>query len=101
MLRLKFIAAGAMLLLSISISHAAGDPKRGRELHSANCISCHAAMYGGDGTGIYVRSDRKMASLEALRQQVGRCKDALGVEWPADQVEDVISYLNRTFYKFE
>ncbi len=80
---------------------AAGDLARGKQLHSNNCISCHTAMYGGDGTAIYTRPDRKIESLDALRAQVSRCKDNLGIGWPEDQVEDVVTYLNSTFYNFE
>ncbi len=89
------------LILSSTQVLAAGDVQRGRDLHKDNCISCHANMLGGDGTGIYTRPDRKIESFEALNNQVKRCKTALGVEWPQHQIEDVIAYLNETFYKFE
>ena len=82
-------------------SYAAGDVKRGKDLHDENCITCHANAFGGDGTGIYTRADRKMESYEALNNQVKRCKTALGVSWPEHQIDDVIAYLNETFYKFK
>ncbi len=78
----------------------AADVQRGKELHNENCIRCHVSMVGGDGSGIYIREDRKMDSLAALNKQVRRCKTSLGVSWPDQQIEDVITYLNNTFYKF-
>lgn len=91
---------GASLALN-QISYAAGDIERGRKLHKENCISCHANAYGGDGTGIYTRADRKIESLDGLHTQVTRCKTALDVPWPEDQIEDVVTYLNKSFYKFD
>lgn len=85
---------------TVATAHAA-DIKRGQQLHDANCISCHASMMGGDGTSIYTRPDRRIGSLDRLRTQVTRCKDNLGMTWPEQDIEDVVSYLNASFYKFE
>lgn len=87
------------LLLTTSL-HAA-DLERGKDLHDGSCINCHASMLGGNGTGIYTRPDRRIESLTALQKQVQRCRDSLGMPWPSDQVDDVVYYLNKTFYKFE
>jgi len=95
----------ASILLLTTGTALAGDPERGRELHRENCIQCHASMqngiYGADGTGIYIRDNRRIESLEALYNQVRRCKTSLGVPWPESQIEDVVTYLNQNFYKFE
>jgi len=90
-----------LLLFTLSSVVHAADPQRGRELHKENCISCHASMMGGDGTGIYTRPDRRIESLDALYKQVRRCKTSLGVPWPEDQIDDVVAYLNQNFYKFK
>jgi hypothetical protein len=58
-------------------------------------------MFGGDGSGIYTRADRRVDSMAGLRQQIQRCKNSLGVSWPAEDIDSVIAYLNTTFYKFE
>ena len=84
----------------VSTTVFAADFTRGKELHQENCISCHVSIMGGDGSGIYTRSDRQIESLDMLRKQVKRCKTSLQEDWPEDQVEDVIYYLNQTFYKF-
>lgn len=92
-------------LLGVAASIAqpvlASDVARGKELHDANCIRCHASMFGGDGSGIYTRADRRVDSLVGLQQQIQRCKNSLGVSWPDDDIDSVVAYLNSTFYKFE
>lgn len=90
-----------VIFTGCSLLAHAGDAQRGKELHDENCTKCHISLVGGDGTGIYVREDRRMESYTALYNQVKRCKTSLGVPWPEHQIEDVITYLNTKFYKFE
>ncbi|HKK05630.1 MAG TPA: cytochrome c [Gammaproteobacteria bacterium] len=94
------LALGLSLSLIGTAAHAA-DVKRGKELHDQNCIQCHASIVGGNGTAIYTRPDRRIDSLAALNKQVHRCKNSLGVSWPEDQIQDVVAYLNHTFYHFK
>lgn len=98
-MRLQFFTI-VYLTLSIAGQLYAEDLKRGRALHQENCIQCHATMYGGDGTTIYIREDRRIDSLAALTNQVKRCKNGLGLPWPDDQAKDLTSYLNSSFYHF-
>ena len=79
----------------------AADIENGKSLHDANCINCHAQLLGGDGSAIYTREDRKMETFAALNKQVRRCRDSLGMPWPEEQIIDVITYLNDSFYKFK
>ena len=89
-----------LLIVTTSSTTMATSIESGRELHQENCISCHQAKMGGDGSGIYTREDRRIDSFAALNKQVRRCKTSLGVPWPEHQIKDVIEYLNTTFYKF-
>jgi len=91
------ILAGFLLIPTMAIAGI----ERGKELHDSNCISCHASMLCGDGTGIYVRENKKIGSHPALIKQVNRCRDSLGIEWPEEHVIDVVEYLNKNFYKYE
>lgn len=96
----------AILLLSLSsLATVAGaqaaDLQRGKSLHEQNCMSCHAGIMGGDANSIYTRPNRRINSYSGLLNQVSRCKDNLGVSWPAEEVEDVASYLNKEFYHFK
>lgn len=88
------------LLLGLAGTAPAADLDRGRSLHEENCTHCHISMMGGDGSGIYTRDDRRIESLPALRKQVNRCKDSLGAPWPPDQIDDLVYYLNQTYYHF-
>lgn len=98
----KFTSAFCLgLTIALVTTAQAADIKRGKELHDENCVKCHVSMVGGDGTGIYTREDRRIDSLEALNNQVRRCKTSLGVSWPDDQIDDVVAYLNHNFYKFK
>lgn len=83
----------------LSQSASAANPAHGKDLHDANCQSCHASLMGGDPDKIYTRSDRRVTTLSGLKNQVTRCKTTVGVAWPDDQVQDVVEYLNTHFYK--
>lgn len=95
-----FAACLALLTLAARPAHAA-DIARGKQLVNDNCIHCHASMFGGDGSAIYTRPDRRIHSLEQLSHQVHRCKTSLGVSWPEAQIADVVAYLNKTYYHFK
>lgn len=90
----------ALLFSALGSTAMAADIERGKSLHDDNCIECHVSIQGGDGSGIYTRSDRRIDSLPALRAQVNRCKNSMGVSWPVDQIDDVVAYLNSMYYKF-
>ena len=97
-LLLRLSLMSGFLFISLS---ANADIKNGKELHESNCTSCHISMQGGDGSGIYTRENSRMSSHSALKKQVKRCRDSLGVEWPEAHVADVVEYLNTSFYKFK
>lgn len=88
-------------MLASSQTLNAADISNGKSLHDDNCINCHASLLGGDGTSIYTRENRKMESYAALDKQVRRCRDSLGMSWPEEQIMDVITYLNESFYHFK
>jgi len=90
----------ALILTALANPVVASDINRGKSLHDDNCIECHVSIQGGDGSGIYTRPDRRIDSLPALSSQVNRCKNSMGVSWPQDQIDDVVAYLNKTYYKF-
>ncbi len=100
--RLRLLPVLALVLGFGAMGQAyATDISRGKQLVNENCIHCHASMFGGDGSAIYTRPDRRIHSLEQLNKQVHRCKNSLGVSWPEDQIADVVAYLNKTYYHFK
>ena len=97
---MKTLLSLAVLFTVLFSTAIASDVNRGKSLHDDNCIECHVSIQGGDGSGIYTRADRRIDSLPALRSQVHRCKNSMGVSWPEDQIDDVVTYLNSMYYKF-
>lgn len=97
-LLIRFSLLSSCIFISLSVN---ADIKNGKELHDSNCTSCHISMQGGDGSGIYTREHKRIESYPALIKQVKRCRDSLGVPWPEEHVNDVVEYLNSTFYKYK
>lgn len=89
------------LLLALWAPAQAADIKKGEQLVNTQCISCHAARFGNNGSEIYTRPDRRVTSLVGLKKQVIRCRDNLGLTWFDEDVDDVVAYLNKQFYKFK
>ena len=100
MMKLRLFAA-LVLGIVFSSSAVAADASRGEKLHNEQCTRCHAQMFGGNGDGIYTRSDRRVTSYEGLQKQVDRCKNNLSIVWFDEDVADVVEYLNNTFYHFK
>ncbi len=78
----------------------AADAQSGKNLHQENCIACHAAMTGGDGSVLYTRKDHRATSKETLAKQVNRCQSSLGLNWSTTQQQDVQQFLNDMFYNY-
>lgn len=99
---LTALFCGALLA---SAAHAApfakGDPKTGKALHDKACISCHVNMFGGDGSGIYTRADRKTRNAQQLAARVAGCNANTGAGWFPEDEAHVAAYLNQQYYKFK
>ena len=83
-------------LLSLAILAApayAADIENGADLHFTNCTGCH-------DESVYTRADRRVQSLDKLGGQVRFCKDSLELSWFDEDVDDVVEYLNETYYHF-
>jgi mono/diheme cytochrome c family protein len=70
--------------------------QHGKALHAKHCTGCH-------DSSVYTRPDRKMDSLDALKDRVELCENAAGVTrlWTKEDVSDVVAFLNANFYKFD
>ncbi len=97
---MRTLLTGIALLFAINTLYAA-DLKRGKALYEARCTSCHVQMFGGDGSKIHTRADRKMSSLSALGKQVRLCTSNLDISWYDDEIQDVIQHINASYYKFK
>ena len=99
---LTALICGALLA---SGAHAApfakGDPVKGKALHDKACVSCHAGMFGGDGSKIYTRADRKVKTPQQLSARIAACNANTGAGWFPQDEENVAAYLNQQYYKFK
>jgi mono/diheme cytochrome c family protein len=87
-----------LLLLPTAVT--AADAEKGKNLHAQHCVGCHAGLTAGEPDRLYTRSDRKVKTLDGLREQVRRCELNLGLKWFDEDIDSVTTYLNGTFYRF-
>lgn len=81
-----------LLLCAATLVHAAGDPVRGEKLH-ADCLGCH-------GTEVYLPPRAKAKTPAALKKEVVRWNDRMNPKFSSQDIEDIVAWLNRDFYKF-
>ena len=89
--RAALLAGCAALALSVTAA-AAGDPARGAKLHD-DCLGCH-------GTELYVPPRAKVKTLSALKKETEKWNDRMNPKFRKQEIEDLVAYLNATFYKF-
>ena len=82
-----------LLSLFIAAPAWAANIENGDDLHFENCTGCH-------DDSVYTRENRNVRDLTRLGQQVRFCKDTIGLTWFEDEVQDVVEYLNATYYHF-
>lgn len=102
-LRMLAVATGVGLAIIAAVhaqtSPTAADIAAGRALSDRDCVACHQQKFGAPDA-IYVRPDRKVASLAALRLQVARCNTELATQYFPDEEEQVTAFLNAAYYRF-
>jgi mono/diheme cytochrome c family protein len=91
-LALSLVVVATATLTACGEPAPKGDAERGAKLHEV-CLDCH-------GSGPYTRQDRKIASHDALRREVGRWGDYYNPALSEQDVDDLVAYLERDFYKF-
>jgi hypothetical protein len=84
------------VMIFLTSAHAAvpGDSAEGKRLHDANCKGCH-------DSSVYTRKDHKVRSLDALGEQVENCTHMAQKEFAPAEKQNIVKYLNETFYKFK
>lgn len=95
----RLLLTASLCIFSVGTLQAA-DAKRGETLHKDNCAACHINMTGGDGSILYTRNARRVTSLDKLGAQVRRCEANIGLGWWDEDIAEVITHLNTTYYKF-
>ena len=84
---------GLLAAVAAASTCAAGDPVRGEKLHQ-DCLGCH-------GTELYVPPRAKVKTLAALKRETERWNDRMNPRFSKQEVEDIVAWLNRDFYKFQ
>jgi hypothetical protein len=96
MIRIRYAASALVLAIALSPGARAvlpGNSTEGQRLHDTNCTGCH-------DTGVYVRKDRSVRSLDGLKQQLENCSHMAGKRFSAIETQNLIKYMNDTFYQF-
>lgn len=91
----RFVLIIAALSLAMaSILLYAQNEFDGKQLHDANCVSCHTP-------DIYTRDDRIVNNYRQLQERVKQCELANELIWFEEEADAVIAYLNTSFYHFD
>ena len=94
---MKTTALAVTLTLICSSTQAAllpGDAAKGKALHDKQCTACHDSK-------MYTRADRRVKTVEGLIGQVNSCVRQTGAKLDSKQIDDVVKYLDESFYKFK
>jgi mono/diheme cytochrome c family protein len=87
---------GIALFAAMNPAQAAllpGNAEAGKALHDRQCVACHDSR-------VYTRPNRSVKTIEGLMGRVRLCNQQLNANLGRDQLNDIVSYLNATFYKF-
>ena len=84
--------------LSIALAPGAraaleGNSAEGKRLHDASCTGCH-------DTQVYTRKERSVRSFDGLKQQLQNCSHMAGKQFSPIETQNLLKYLNDTFYQF-
>jgi len=86
----------AMTMGMLSMSSAvAQEPsvERGRALYENHCVVCHTV-------NVHARVNRLAVSRAEVREIVEKWQSQERLSWSAQEVDDVVKFLNRTRYQF-
>lgn len=101
---MKSFAVLILLCASFNVAaapFASGNVHSGEKLFTAlKCNSCHSNMFGGDGSAIFTRPNRKVHNDAQLLAQIGVCGGNVDKQFSAQEKQDIAAYLNR-YYQFK
>jgi mono/diheme cytochrome c family protein len=93
-LKLAAVAAALAGVLAFMVTLRAVEFDRGQALYENHCSACH------DPQSHVAGETRHVATLADLRARVAAWSVHSGLNWSAEDVNDVTDYLNRRFYQF-
>ncbi len=88
------LGIGLVLLVATSLPVRAENFARGQELFEHQCHGCHGDLF-------YAEKESKIKTLAELRQRITSWAVHSGTEWKKSEVDDVLHYMNKSFYHFK
>ena len=88
-------AASVLALLCLPLAAAAQEPERGRMLYDTYCGDCHYPRVHERS-----RETSRVKNLADLRDMVADRAMLTKYRFSLDEKEDVVQYLNASYYKF-
>jgi hypothetical protein len=82
-----------LVVTTASATPLPGDSANGKRLYDAHCTGCH-------DTSVLSRTDRAVQSFDALKEQLVSCSHMANAEFSANETQDLLKYLNDSFYNF-
>ncbi len=87
-------AAGVSTTTATTSTADVRDLERGRALYDNNCRVCHTAK-------VHRRVPQLPTNEDELRRLVLTWVRFEGMQWSKEDVDDVVFYVNRTYYQFD
>lgn len=84
----------AVISVSAQAAPLPGNAAEGKKLHDTTCLSCH-------NDGVYRRQDRRVTSLAGITEQITACGHQTDVTLGKKDIDNLVKYLNETYYKFK
>jgi cytochrome c553 len=84
----------AVISVAAQAATLPGDAANGKKLYDASCTSCH-------NDSVYTRKDHKIKNLKGLTEQIHNCEHMTDAKLSKAQVDDLVKYLNDSYYKFK
>ena len=89
-------------LLGVSLVYAdrqslTESEQKGKELHKNYCVFCHLLIVDETLQKVY----HSIEDYPGLEKKVLTCVNELGLHWDSDEVGNVTTYLNKTYYQFD
>ena len=81
------------LIMSLPAPALAQNFGRGQDLYKQHCESCHEDL-------LHTRN-KKIKNLDTLRRRIQDWASHTGNTWSYEEIEDVLYYLNKSFYGFD
>jgi len=91
---IALVAAGGLAGVAAAWGAEIPNAERGRALYENHCVVCHTAK-------VHRRVPPLPLGTSDLRYIVTLWASHEGVHWSREDIEDVVFYLDRTYYRFD